>query len=161
MLLVLAPLVGRKILRASRPIREAVVARERFAKPTSRRLRFGKTTVISTFSVGWGAFCDLQACNGVAVWIGGRVVGDGLDDSRCDYVYGEERSAERRIKRVDVVHVADCIDEGWDVDLVKIEAPDAVEVSFDARDGIDAESGRGLDILPGNHGDVLLKGPKI
>lgn len=89
------------------------------------------------------------------------MVGHGLDDSRRDHVYGEERSAESRVLRVDRVHVAYCLDEGRDVNLVKVQAPDAVEVSFDARDGIDAKSGRGLDVFPGNHGDILLKGPKI
>lgn len=63
--------------------------------------------------------------------------------------------------RVDVVHVIHCVDEGWDVDLVEVQAPDAVEVSFDAGEGVDAEFGRGLDVLPGDLGDILIEGPKI
>ena len=45
MLLELAPLVGMKILRASRPTWEAAVARELFVKPTSRRLGIWKVIV--------------------------------------------------------------------------------------------------------------------
>ena len=105
--------------------------------------------------------CDLQACDGVAVWIGGCVVGDGLDDSSRDHIYCEERFAEARILRVNGVHVVYCIYEGWDVDLVEIQAPDAVGFSFDAGNGVDTESGRGLDVFPGDHGDVLVEGPEI
>jgi len=45
MLLELAPLVGMKILRASRPTWEAAVPRELFVKPTSRRLGIWKVIV--------------------------------------------------------------------------------------------------------------------
>lgn len=34
-------------------------------------------------------------------------------------------------------------------------------VSLDASEGIDAEFGLGFDIFPGDHGDVLIEGPKI
>lgn len=108
-----------------------------------------------------GRAFDLQACDGVSVWISGCVVGDGLDDSRRVHVYCEERFAEPGVLRVNGVHVIYCVDEGWDVDLVEIQAPDAVEVSFDAGEGVDAEFGRGLDIFPGYHGDILVKGPEI
>lgn len=45
--------------------------------------------------------------------------------------------------------------------MVEVQAPDAVETSFGAFNGVDAESGRGLDVFPGDHGDVLLKRPEI
>ena len=45
--------------------------------------------------------------------------------------------------------------------MVKIQAPDAVEVSFDTSNGIAAPSGRGLDVLPRDHGDILLNRPEI
>lgn len=69
--------------------------------------------------------------------------------------------AEARVLRVDGVHVVYCVDEGRDVDLVKIQAPDTVEVSFDASESVDPEFGRGLDVFPGDHGDVLVEGPEI
>ena len=92
------------------------------------------------FEPGVGAY-DLHASDGVAVWIGGCVVWDGLDDSRRDHVYCEEPFAEGRVLRVEGVHVVYSIDKGWDVDLVDIQAEDAMEVSFDAGDGVDAEPG--------------------
>lgn len=45
--------------------------------------------------------------------------------------------------------------------MVKIQAPDTVEVSFDASESVDPEFGRGLDVFPGDHGDVLVEGPEI
>ncbi len=110
--------------------------------------------------VGDGAF-DLQSCDGVPIWIGGCVIRNGLDDSRRVHVYCEKRLAEAGVLHVDGLHVVYCIDEGWDVDLVKVQAPDAVEVSFDAGEGVDAEFGRGLDVFPGDHGNVLVEGPEI
>lgn len=104
---------------------------------------------------------DPQACDSVAVWIGGCVVGDRLDDPRRVHVDCEECFAEIGVLRVDGVHVADCVDEGWYVDLVEIQAPDAVEVSFDAGEGVDAEFGRGLDVFPRDHGDVLVEWPEF
>lgn len=119
----------------------------------------GKAIVCSFFLWGGGG-CNLQACDCVAVWIGGCIIGDGLDDSRRDHVYGEEGFAEARVLHVDRIHVTYCFDEGWDVDLVKAQAEDAVQAPFDASDGIDAKSGRGLDIFPGDHGDVFGERPK-
>lgn len=109
---------------------------------------------------GWGALHS-QACDGVAVWIGGCVVRDRLDDSRGVHVYCEERSTKGGVLRVDGVHVVDCADEGGDVDLVEIQAPDAVQVALYAGEGVDAESGRGLNVFPGDHGDVLFKRPEV
>ena len=86
-------------------------------------------------------FYDLHASDSVAVWIGGCVVWDGFDDSRRDHVYREEPFAEGRVLRVDGVHVVYSIDESWDVDLIDVQAEDAMEVSFDAGDGVDAEPG--------------------
>ena len=36
-----------------------------------------------------------------------------------------------------------------------------MEVSFDAGEGVNTEFGRSLDVFPGDHRDVLVKGPKI
>lgn len=102
-----------------------------------------------------------QACDGVAVWIGGCVVRDRLDDPRGVHVYCEERSTKGGVLRVDGVHVVDCADEGGDVDLVEVQAPDAVQVALYAGEGVDAESRRGLNVFPGDHGDVLFKRPEV
>ena len=63
--------------------------------------------------------------------------------------------------RVDGVHVVGCGDEGGHVDLIEVQAPNAMELAFDAGDGIDAESGRSLDVFPGNHGDDLVEGLEV
>ena len=88
---------------------------------------------------GWAY--DLHTCDGVAVWIGGCTVWDGLDDSRRDHVYCEDRFAEGRVLRVDGFHVVYSVDKGWHVDLIEIQAEDAMEVSLDASDRVDAEPG--------------------
>lgn len=80
---------------------------------------------------------------------------DGLNDLRHIHVYCEEQLAEAQVLRVDGVHVVHSVDEGWDVNLVEIEAPDTVKISFDADERVDAEIGRGLDVFPGHHGDIL------
>ncbi len=104
---------------------------------------------------------NLQACDCVAKWICGRVVRDGLHDSRRDHVHCQERFTETRILRVDVVHVAYCTYEGRDIDLVQIQSKKAVMISFDADDSVDAESGGCLDVFPGDYGDIPLKGPQM
>lgn len=77
------------------------------------------------------------------------------------HVYCEERFAEAGVLRVGGVHVVYCVDESWDVDLVEVQAPGAVEVSFDTGKRVRAESGRSLDVFPGDHADILNKGPEI
>jgi len=108
-----------------------------------------------------GGTSDLQACCGVPVRIGGYVVRNRLDDSRCVHIYGEECLVEDRVLRVDGVHVIYCADKGRDVNLVKIQAPDTVEISFNASEGVNPEFRRGLDVFPRDHGDVLVEGPEV
>lgn len=90
--------------------------------------------------MGWRPF-DLHACYGVAEWIGSCVVGHGFHDLSRDHIHCHERFTEGGICRINVVHVAYCTDEGRDIDLVQIESKNAVVVSFDAGDNVDAESG--------------------
>lgn len=111
--------------------------------------------------IGAAGRCNLQTCNSIAVWIGSCIVRDGLSDSRRVHIYCEERLAEAGVLCVDGVHVIYCIDKGWDVDLIEIQTPDAVKVSFDAGEGVGAELGRGLDIFPGDHGDISIEGAEI
>ena len=111
---------------------------------------------------GKGKGCmHLQPCDGVSVRVGGGVVRDGLDDPGRVHVYCEECLTEGGVLGVDGVHVAHCADERRDVDSVEVEAPDAVEVAFDAGESVDAEFGRGLNVFPWDHGDVLVKGAEV
>ena len=68
---------------------------------------------------------------------------------------------EARILREDGVHVIYCVDKGWDVNLVKIQPKHVMKASFDAGDSVDTESGRSLDVFPGDHSNVLGEGPEI
>ena len=109
-----------------------------------------------------GAGClDSQTCDGISVWICGCIIGYGLGDSACEHVYRKERFAERGILRVNIIHVIHRLDQGWDVELVEIEAPDVVEVPFDASEVTGAEPARVLQIFPGDLGDVLVQWPEI
>lgn len=114
----------------------------------------------SSFEPGCGT-CDLHACDGVAEWIGGCAVRDGLDNSRRDHIHCEECSTEGRVLLVDSVHILYGVDKGRDVDLIEIQAEDAVKISFDAGSGVAAESGRCLDVFPGDHGDILVERSEI
>lgn len=82
--------------------------------------------------------------------------------TRAPYMSGaKEGLSELGVLVIDTIHVVHCLDEGGHVDLIQVQTPGAVVVSLDASDGIDAEFGLGLDIFPGDHGDVLIEGPKI
>ena len=104
---------------------------------------------------------DLQTCDGISVRVSGCVIGDGFRDIVCKHVYREERLAQCGILPVNIIHVIDRLDQGRDVKLVEIKAPDVVEVPFDASEGTGAEPGRVVQIFPGDLGDVLIQGPKI
>ena len=118
------------MLRASRPTCDAATEREGSAKPTSRRLRRAISSPHGYDESG--GFCDLQARDSVAVRIGCGIVGNGLDHARCVHVDGEEGFAEARVVGIDAVHVVDGVHERRYVDLVEVEPPDAVVVTFDA-----------------------------
>jgi len=105
--------------------------------------------------------CDLQSCHGIPVWVGGCVVGNGLSDSRSVHVYREERRAEAGILCVHVVHQIHRANKGWHIDLIKIQAPNAVVVSLDTGKGVNAKFRLSLDVFPGYHRDVLLKGANV
>lgn len=134
-----------KRLRAPRPTSEATVERELLAKPTSSRL--GLEIYLSVLSIPtsekWSEVepFDLQACDGVSVRVCGCVIWDGLHDSSRDHVHCQDRFTEARVFCVDVVHIVYCTDEGRNIDLVQIKSKDAVAVSFDAGDNVNAESG--------------------
>ena len=104
---------------------------------------------------------DLQAGDGAPVWIGRCVVRDRLDLSARVQVYRQKCYPEVGILGVDAVHVRYCADEGWDVDLIEIQAPDVVQASFRTGEAASIESGRRFKVFPRNHGDVLLIGLKI
>ena len=104
---------------------------------------------------------DLQTCDGISVWVSGCVIGDGFRDIVCKHVYSEERLAQCGILLVNAIHVTDRLDQGWDVKSVEIEAPNIVEVPFDASEVTSAEPRRIVQIFPGDLGDVLIQGPKI
>lgn len=57
----------------------------------------------------------------------------------------------------DGIHEVDCIDEGRHIDLIKIQAPDAMHATFDTGEGVDAEFGLSFDVAPWDHRDVLLE----
>lgn len=104
---------------------------------------------------------DLQACDGISVGVCGCVVGNGLSDSGGVHVDCEEGGAEGGIACVDVVHQGHGANQRWHVDLVEVQAPHAVEIPFNAGEGVDAEFGLGFDVFPGYHGDVLLEGAEV
>ena len=64
---------------------------------------------------------------------------DGLTNPRSVYVNGEKCFAEARILGIHVVHVVYHISEGWHINLIGTQAPDAVIVSLDASESIGAE----------------------
>ena len=84
---------------------------------------------------------DLHACDGIAVWIGSCVVGDGFHDFGRDHIHCQERFTEGRVRCINVAHVAYCTDEGRDINLVQVESENAVVVSFDAGDNVDTKPG--------------------
>ena len=108
---------------------------------------------------GWGD--DLQTCDGISVRVSGCVIGDGFCDIVGKHVYREERLAQCGILLVNIIHVIHRLDQGRDVKSVEIEAPDVVEIPFDASEGTSAEPGRVVQVFPGDLGDVLIQGPKI
>ena len=65
----------------------------------------------------------------------------------------QECEAEVGMLRVDGVHVVDCSDEGGYVGLIEVQAPNAMEVAFDAGNSVGAEFGRSFDVFLGNYGD--------
>ena len=159
MLLVLAPLVGMKMFRAVRPTWDATVARELFEKPTSRRLE-GRLLPFCRSQAVEGEL-NIQACDSTSVRVSGSIVRDGLSDSRRVHVNCKKREAKVSILRIDNVHVVNCGNESGHVDLIEIQAPNAMELAFDAGDGVDAKFGRGLDVFPRNHGNVLVEGSEV
>lgn len=104
---------------------------------------------------------DLQSCHGVAVGIGGCVVRYGLGDSSGVHVDRKEGGAEAGILCVHVLHKGYGADESWYVDLIEVQAPNAVVVSLDTGETVDAKFGLGLDVFPRYHRDVLLKGSEV
>ena len=88
-----------------------------------------------------GESLNLQSCNSVAVGIGGLIVRNSLDDRGCIHVYCKECFSECRIFVVNGVHVINRGDHGRDVNLVEIEAPDAVVIPLDAGERIDSKLG--------------------
>ena len=119
---------------------------------------------------GWLSACcgspateelNIQACDSTSVRICGSIVRDRLNDSRRVHVNCEECEAEVSVLRINRVHVIDCGDKRRHVDPIEIQAPNAMEAAFDACNRVDAKFGRGLDVPPGNHGNVLVEGPKV
>ena len=67
-----------------------------------------------------GLALDLQTCGGVAVWIGCRIVGDRLNDSRRVHVYCQKGFTKAGVLCIYGVHVVHCANERRNVDLIEI-----------------------------------------
>lgn len=81
-----------------------------------------------------------------------------LRDSCSIHIDRQKRLAKSRVGGIDGVHVGDGGLEGRDVNLIKVEAPDGVVAALDAGEAVDAEIRGGLDVFPGDRGDVLHEG---
>ena len=98
---------------------------------------------------------DLHITRHISPCVRCCVVGNGSDDAICVLDNHPYPESEGRIFDEDVRQIVGEVDESWDVNLVDVDAVDAMHSSFDARHPIDPKFRLRFDVLPWYFRDVL------